>query len=187
MVHNVSIGGQTTGDNYTEGSNDEPVAGSEGLGCVVWEDTDMKLILILTMSAVAFLAAKKKPLFGQMTLTGMLAVDWLKDGMEVDVRKITLGNPQFLTDDWNIPEWALEKKTVGLLFPMNEWENPIFVSQNSVLQWLEAKCAEWEAAGATVEGNKHTATIEFGDDSVPMTFNRDKNGGKFAKYICELK
>lgn len=38
MVHNVLIGGRTTGDNYTEGSNDEPVAGSEGLVCVVWED-----------------------------------------------------------------------------------------------------------------------------------------------------
>ena len=147
----------------------------------------MKLILILTMSAVAFLAAKKKPLFGQMTLTGMLAVDWLKDGMELQVRKITLGNPQFMTDDWNIPEWAVEKKTVGLLFLQNEWENPVFVSQNSVLQWLEAKCAEWESAGATVSGNKHTASVEFGDDAIPMTFNRDKNGGKFAKYICEIK
>jgi len=38
MVHNVSIGGRTTGDNYTEGCNDEPVAGSERLVCVVWEE-----------------------------------------------------------------------------------------------------------------------------------------------------
>lgn len=38
MVHIVSISGRTTGDNYTEGSNDEPVAGSEGSVCVVWEE-----------------------------------------------------------------------------------------------------------------------------------------------------
>lgn len=38
MLHNVLIGGRTTGDNYTEGSNDEPVAGSEGSVCVVWEE-----------------------------------------------------------------------------------------------------------------------------------------------------
>lgn len=147
----------------------------------------MKMIMITMMIATCFLAAKKKPLFGQLTLTGMLAVDWLKDGTEVDVRKITLGNPQFMRDDFNIPEWANEKTVVGLLYPRDEWANPIFVSQNSVLQWLEAKCAEFEASGATVSGNKHSATIEFGDDCIPMRFNRAKDGGKFARYICELK
>ena len=38
MVNIGWIGGTTTGDNYTEGSNDEPVAGSEGSVCVVWEE-----------------------------------------------------------------------------------------------------------------------------------------------------
>ena len=38
MVHIVWVHGMTTGDNYTEGSNDEPVAGSEGSVCVAWEE-----------------------------------------------------------------------------------------------------------------------------------------------------
>jgi hypothetical protein len=150
-------------------------------------EIDMEMIMLTTMIAICLMARKKKPLFGQMTLTGMLAVDWLKDGMELEIRKITLGNPQFMTDEWNIPEWAMEKKTVGLLFLKDEWANPVFVSQNSVLVWLESKCAEWEAAGATVEGNNHSASVLFGDDAIPMTFHRDKKGGKFAKYICEIK
>ena len=38
MVNIGAVSGMPTGDNYTEGSNDEPVAGSEGSVCVVWEE-----------------------------------------------------------------------------------------------------------------------------------------------------
>ena len=60
MVHNVLIGGQTTGDNYTEGFNDEPVAGSEGLVCVVSEEYRHETDTDIDNERSGFLSCKEK-------------------------------------------------------------------------------------------------------------------------------
>ena len=133
------------------------------------------------------LAAKKKPVFGQLTLTGQQAVDWLKPKTEVTVRKISFFNPQLIEADWNFPEWVMNKQTIALIFPISEWENPIMVNQASVLKWLETKCVDWEAKGATVSSTSVESIIEFDANPPVMTFNRDEKAGKFAPYLCALK
>lgn len=148
----------------------------------------MQEYMITVMIAIyCVLAAKKKPVFGQLTLTGQLAVDWLKPKTEVTVRKISFFNPQLIDADWNFPEWAMTKQTIALIFPLSEWENPIMVTQASVLKWLEAKCVDWEAKGATVSSTSVESIIEFDANHPEMTFNRDEKAGKFAPYLCALK
>lgn len=166
--------------------NDETVAVSERFG-----SQDVKnmydILITATIALYCVLAAKKKPIFGQLTLTGKLAVDWLKPKTEVTVRKITFCNPQLMTDEWNLPEWVMNKTTIALIFPLSEWENPIMVNQASVLKWLEARCVLWEEAGAAVSASKHQQHVEFDANHPVMTFNRDEKAGKFAPYLCAIK
>jgi len=152
------------------------------------EMNDMNEIpLIITVALYCVLAAKKKPVFGQMTLTGMLALDWMKPGTETTATKIQIGHPSQFESDWNVPEWAKEKAYVALLYPEDIFSNPIFVSQASIVKWLEAQCSVWEEAGAKVSMTKNIATIEFEENFPVMVFNRDEKAGKFAPYLCALK
>lgn len=146
-----------------------------------------QIMLMITIAIYCVLAAKKKPVFGQLTLTGQLAVDWLKPNTEVVARKITFFSPQLQTENWNLPEWVMHKTVIALIFPLNEWENPIMVNQASVLKWLESKCVEWESKGATVSSTSIESVIEFDSNHPEMVFNRDEKGGKFAPYLCALK
>ena len=143
--------------------------------------------IIVTAALYCLLAAKKKPVFGQMTLPGELALDWMKPGTEITATKIQMGHPTQFQETWNVPEWAKEKAVVALLFPEDIFRNPIFVSQASICKWIEAKCAEWEAAGANCSVKKQVATIEFDENFPVMVFNRDEKAGKFAPYLCALK
>lgn len=142
--------------------------------------------LVATLVALLVLLAKKKqPVFGQLTLTGSMALDWLKDGTEVVARRIQIGNPLKFTD-WNVPDWAIDKGYVALIFPCDPFANPFFASQASVVAWLERSCAEWEEEGAKVSVETGIATIDFEENHPHMKFSRPKNGGKFARYQCEL-
>ena len=50
--------------------------------------------IIALMSLIPLVLAVKKPVFGQMTLTGDLAVDWVKSGIEnvITTAKIEFGS-----------------------------------------------------------------------------------------------
>ena len=141
------------------------------------------------MSALALLAmAKKKktPVFGQMTLTGEKALDWLKNGTTVTVRKIRMGSTR-MAEDYKLPDWAKDKGVIAMLFPIDEWANPILVTQKSVLRILEAKCAEWEEAGAAVNVltnalNGQIAEILFEENQPSMEFIRPEDGPTYAPY-----
>ena len=78
----------------------------------------MKEIIIMSV-ILLFLATKKKPVFGQMTLTGDLALDWIKAGVDnvVEVCKIEFGSAKLFADNYNIPDYHLEKGVVALLYP----------------------------------------------------------------------
>ena len=146
------------------------------------------IMLTITIALYCVLAAKKKkPVFGQLTLSGQMAVNYLKPGMEVTARKITFFNPQLMTEDWNLPEWVMHKTVIALIFPLSEWENPIMVNQASVLKWLESQCVDWESKGATVSSTSVESIIEFDTNHPEMAFNRDEKAGKFAPYLCALK
>lgn len=140
---------------------------------------------------MTLLAAKKKPVFGQLTLTGEMALDWLKAGSSIVAGKIMIGQ-QGAFPEYNIPEWAQDRTSeLAVIVHANTHMNPMLVTQKSVLRALEAKCVEWEAQGAEcyVEkaGSAQRAVLEFGESQVELTFDRSKNGGKFAPYTMTIK
>jgi len=103
--------------------------------------------LLLITGAIMLLSMVKKPqmpLFGQLTLTGELALDWVKNPTEIIASKIWFCNVNALSN-WNVPEWAKDKGIVALIFPVDEWGNPLFVTQKSILKILEFNCAKWAA------------------------------------------
>lgn len=139
------------------------------------------------------LAAKKQPVFGQMTLTGELAVDWVKTGIEnkITAAKIEFGSALAYVDDYNIPEYHREKKCIALIYPHNSWANPLMITQTSILKPLEAQCAEWEAAGATCTNEKvNGATIGrivFEDNQPTITMFKDKKAKQYAPYEVKIE
>jgi len=149
------------------------------------EYTVMSVILL-------FLAAKKKPVFGQMTLTGDLAVDWVKQGVEtvIQASKIEFGSPTAYAEDFNIPDYHLDKKVVALIWPVNSWSNPLLVTQQSILKPLEAQCVAWEAAGATATTHKYHGTtigrIEFEEQHPIISISKDKKLPRHAPYEVKI-
>ena len=127
-----------------------------------------------------------KPVFGQLTLTGELALDWVKNPTEIIAKTIWFCNVSAL-GDWNVPEWAKEKGIVALIFPIDEWGNPLFVTQKSILKVLEFNCAKWEAEGAkcSVKGTKlqgQKSVIEFEENHPHFKFSKAEDARQFDPY-----
>lgn len=132
---------------------------------------------------------KKKPVFGQLTLTGELALDWMKNETETEVARIEIG-PIGAFQNYNVPDWAAEKTgEIALLHAPNQFSNPILVTQRSILRLLEIWCVEKEAEGAkTSVGTAHGVqfgVLELEEDSVKLKFWRDESKGKFSPYQME--
>ena len=150
-------------------------------------------IALLICLIPLFMAAKKKPVFGQMTLTGDLAVDWVKAGVEntITAARIEFGSALCFTEDYNIPEYHREKKVVALIYPHNSWANPLMVTQQSILKPLEAKCSEWESQGATVETFKSNGAtcgrILFDENQPKITMFKDKKSAQYAPYEVKFE
>ena len=143
-------------------------------------------------AALLFLAAAKKPVFGQMTLTGDLALDWVKQGEEkvIRARKIEFGPSRIYAEDFNVPEWHLDKGLVALIWPLCEWGNPLFITQKSILRPLEAMCATWEENGADVRTRKvmkaNIGVIEFDENHPEIRIFKDKKAKQFDPYVVEF-
>ena len=132
---------------------------------------------------------KKKPVFGQLTLTGELALDWMKNGMEVSVARVDIG-PIGAFQNYNVPEWAAEKTgEIAILHNPNQFANPVLVTQRSILRQLELWCVEKEAEGATTSVEKafkvQFGRLELEEESVILKFSRDETKGQFAPYEME--
>jgi len=136
------------------------------------------------------MGAKKKeeakPVFGQLTLTGELALDWMKPDTEVIVAKIEIG-PIGAFPEYNVPEWASERTgDIGLIHDANHYANPILVTQRSILRALEIYCVEMEEAGADTEvlktGSAQKGVISFQENNPTLKFTRDASKGQFAPY-----
>jgi len=144
-------------------------------------------IMIMTAIYGLLMAAKKSktPVFGQLTLTGEKAVDWVKNESKITARKIWIGTAGAF-DDYNLPDWAKEKGIVALIFPVDEWANPMLVTQKSILRVLESKCAEFEAQGCAVNVLKvqlgQVAEILFAENQPTFEFLRPKNAKQFDPY-----
>jgi hypothetical protein len=127
-----------------------------------------------------------KPVFGQLTLTGELALDWMKPDTEVIVAKIEIG-PIGAFPEYNVPEWASERTgDIGLIHDANHYANPILVTQRSILRALEIYCVEMEESGADTEvlktGTAQKGVISFQENNPTLKFTRDASKGQFAPY-----
>lgn len=154
-------------------------------------ENEMITTIILALFLSLGLAAKKKPVFGQMTLTGEMALDWLKSGSEITAGKIMMGAIGAFPE-YNVPEWANDRnKDIAIIEHANVNLNPLLVTQKSVMRAIEAKCVEWEEEGAEValekSGSATRAVLIFGEDQPTFKFERSKNGGKFAPYIMYVE
>ena len=143
---------------------------------------------IVIMSIIlSLLTAKKSKVFGQLTLDGQKALDWLKNGVVVTPRAIEFGHVVAFVDEWNIPEWA--DGIIAIIHPLNDGDRPVLVTQKSALRILEAKCAEWEADGANCKTRKVkgavVSVIDFGDHSMELSFRRTGKG-KFDPYEVKM-
>jgi hypothetical protein len=153
--------------------------------------------LTLIASAIMLLSMVKKqtkPVFGQLTLTGELALDWIKKDLvnEIIASKIWFCNVIALESEWNVPEWAKDKGIVALIFPTSEWGNPLFITQKSILKILEARCVDWESSGAkcSLIGTKiagQKSCIVFGENPPTIKMYREKNARDFDPYIVEIE
>lgn len=151
----------------------------------------MNLMMItVAVLALAGLAKNKKPVFGQLTLTGEKALDWLKTadaekegGISFAFQRIRMVLTETLASEgWNVPDWKEGRTWTALGFLAEpEYANPIWVHQRSAVQELERRMADWEAQGATVDDK--TMTIDFGDGVKTLNFQRGE--GKFARYTVK--
>ena len=129
---------------------------------------------------------KKKPVFGQLTLTGELALDWMKNGMEVSVARVDIG-PIGAFQEYNVPEWASQKTgEIAILHNPNQFANPVLVTQRSILRQLEIWCVEKEQEGATTSVETSHG-VQFGrldleENDVKLLFSRDETKGQYAPY-----
>ena len=153
----------------------------------------MEIITAIAGAVMFVLSMAKKtkmPVFGQLTLTGELALDWVRNPTEIIASKIWFCNVNALSN-FNVPEWAKEKGIVALIFPIDEWGNPLFVTQKSILRILEYNCAEWEAKGAkcSLVGTKtqgQKSCIEFSENHPHFKFSKKENAKQFDPYIVEI-
>jgi hypothetical protein len=151
------------------------------------------MIGIAIASAIMLLSMVKKqkmPIFGQLTLTGEKALNWLKNGDEITAKIIWFCSVSAL-NDWNVPEWAKEKGICALIFPVNDFENPMFITQKSVLKILESQCVAWEEAGANckligtkLQGQK--TQIMFEENHPTFIFSRPEGCATYAPYEVKI-
>ncbi len=132
---------------------------------------------------------KKEPVFGQLTLTGEMALDWLKNGSSIKAAKLMFG-PIGAFPEYNVPEWAQDRcNVIVVIMHVDGYTNPLLVTQNGVIRKLERLCADWEAEGAncSVEGNPARSVIEFSTNEPELFFSRDETKGKFAPYEVRVE
>jgi len=132
---------------------------------------------------------KTKPVFGQLTLTGELALDWMKNETEMAVAKVEMG-PIGAFQNYNVPDWAAEKTgEIALLHHPNQFSNPVLVTQRSILRLLEIWCVEKEAAGAKTSVEKRhgvqIGVLSIEENAPTLKFWRDSSKGQFAPYQME--
>lgn len=141
----------------------------------------MEIISVMIACVLSTLLAAKKSVFGQMTLTNNRALDFLKEGMKIEIAKIEIGDASAFKEDYNLPTtetvgWDVQG-WIAILFGTEEWLNPVLVTQKSVLAWLDSEAADWEqqtgnkAKGIT-RNKKAVMQLIFGKEKPLVEFSR---------------
>ena len=149
----------------------------------------MEIISVMIACVLlTLLAAKKrtKPVFGQLTLSGDLALDWMKNEMEIIIGKVMIG-PMGAFPEFNVPDWANERTgDIGVIYHANSYANPVLVTQRSILRALEIWCVDQEAKGAETlvekKGSGQRGVLIIKENNPTLQFVRDLEKGKFAPY-----
>ena len=159
------------------------------------EAKNMEIVIAIIGIISLVMATKKrptKPVFGQLTLSGSMALDWMKNEMEITIAKVLIG-PIGAFPEYNIPPWALENPKimsgdVAVIHRADKFENPVFVTQVSILRALEIWCVEQEAKGAETrvekKGSCRRGVLFIAEGKNPtLKFVRDLDKGEFAPYV----
>jgi len=147
----------------------------------------IEIVMILSIIPLLLVAKRTtKPVFGQLTLTGDLALDWMKNEMEIIIGKIMIG-PMGAFPEFNVPDWANERSgDIGVIYHANSFANPVLVTQRSILRALEIWCVEQEAKGAETlvekKGSGKRGVLIIHEGNPTLTFTRDLEKGKYAPY-----
>lgn len=155
--------------------------------------------IALIIAAMALMAGKKKvktPIFGQLTLTNDLALEYLKSSLDGFTRRATriiwITPLEAQAKGYSVPDWVIQNyekfEWSAIVYDESNDVLPLFVYQNSALQELEKLLAQFESNGAEiVQDSPRQMTITFGDTPCVMRFWRNEKGGKFARYHLEVK
>ena len=179
-----------------KGHNDSNVGLEEWSLPVGWESEKMNIttLIIGSMMLLAMAGRKKKPVFGQMTLTAVKALEFLKTSDKPFVRQVQkiiwIQKHEAEKDGWDVPHWVMESdKNNWCVILMDESLSvlPLFVYQTSALQLIEAKLMSLESDGAKIDQiNARRMEIDMGDDSIKVSLWRNPKGGKFARYHVDF-
>jgi len=173
------------------GANDPSEMG-EAFVLASAEMKQMIEIMILT-ALYCVLAAKKKTVFGQMTLKATKALEYLKTTPEPIHKTVTRFTwiHKILADveDWELPEWVLSNDKYDWICILDVEDGlPFLIYQKSALRGVESHLMKLEAQGAKIETKKkgQVMTVDLGDESAQISLWRNPNGGKFAPFNVEF-
>ena len=154
---------------------------------------------LIAIYLVALMAGRKKtaktPIFGQMTLTSEVALEYLKSGMDGFARRATkivwITPLEAQSQGYAVPSWVVENyekyEWSAIIYDERVDMLPLFVYQPSALACLEAELARLEAEGASInQVSPREMTIDLGEGALHVRFWRNPKGGKFAKYYLDL-
>jgi hypothetical protein len=147
-----------------------------------------KIAMVMVIILMIVNAAKKTGVFGQMTLTNSRALDWLKDKMKIEIDMIEMGDASAFSEDYNLPDWA--SGWIAIIKPVSDWMNPVLVTQNTALQWIEGQCVNWQdekdnVAKGITRNKLPVAQMFFKKEKPVVEFCR-KDKTKFAPYECKI-
>ena len=151
-------------------------------------------LIIGSMMLLAMAGRNKKPVFGQMTLTAVKALEFLKTSDKAFVRQVQkiiwIQKHEAEKDGWGVPHWVMESEKHNwcvILVDESQTVLPLFVYQTSALQAIESKLMSLEQDGAKIDQvNARRMEIDLGDDSVKVSLWRNPKGGKFARYHVDF-
>jgi len=127
----------------------------------------------------------KKSLFGQMTLLGLMALNWLKsEGKTTQIKRILMGDAEAFKSQYDMPPFA--KGIIAILHDVDKFVTPLFVNQQSVLRWMETMSIEWD--GMCAEAVQRDGYLELIiDDGKEPIVNMKKSGPKqHDEYVCQI-
>jgi hypothetical protein len=174
------------------GAND-PREKEEASGSASVEEKNMIEIMILA-ALYCVLAAKKKTVFGQMTLRSTKALEYLKttpEPIKKTVMRFTwIHKVRAEVEDWELPDWVMANEKYDWVCILDVVDGlPFLVYQKSALRQCESILMRLEANGAKIE-TKHKGqvlTVDLGDDTIEMSAWRNPNGGKFAPFNVQFE